>query len=347
MVASIASIRDLTSMPSHSITLPGCKWLFFLLTLSLYGCSDPEAEQIRDLSTRLDEAQVHIEAQTARIAGLERRLITAAQGLRQTRSSATSLKHRLSTLLKQRQALLQDQNKLRLALSRSQTGLGAYNQQLLLIGQQNNFLHQRIKLLDAWLRHRTAGIHTQSREIATLHAKLNKSSVEQSRLQTALAKQSLDLSSAANRGNASDERVEKLQRARTYLEDKLAAVGQTLKQNKSKHEANIRRAGKQLAQQSDTISAHDLQQQKDQQSILELKTKLAVLEERNTSPDPALDNFQKELLDCRHKNAEFESRGDALGLHNAELKDAEQNNLKLIGELMQQASACTAPQSTD
>lgn len=359
----------------------GLRWGWLLaLPLVVSGCGDSGAEQARELRTQLDEAQVQIEAQAARIASLEHDLATATrnagqhtQRLQTVQGLLTARTRQLQALRQQRQALLIDQRNLRQALTQAQAAIRRFNQQLLLIGQQNSFLRQRVGALDNWIRQQSSQARNQSRELAslrdamaqigTVQHKLDKVTAERDRLGAKLSRQEIGLSRLNSSrlglqkqirqlkkeltgimGNALklSNRIGNLQRARGYLTDKLATAGEALKQNNIQQTRNLRRLNEQLGQQRGTIEAGDRQHQQDQQTIRNLESKLASLAERDNATDPELNKTRRKLSECQRQAQQDAARISTLRNTNTSLGKMSDTNLKQIGELMQKLSACPA-----
>jgi len=215
MVGSVSNPMDSTPMQKSKLSWSNSKWLIFAIPLALYGCGESSAEQAaQELRTRMDEAQVQIEAQAARMARLERALATAStitrlagQRLRDANSALSSRTQQLKTLQQQRQALLQEQQNLRQALGQNQALAQRFNQQLLQIGQQNDFLRQRLDALMAEIRRQSSGTFKQTHALAVAQKKLVQLTAERAQSEASLAQ--------------TKNRIDHLQRARRYLSDKL------------------------------------------------------------------------------------------------------------------------------
>ncbi len=181
-------------MYSHARSWSNCKWLILLLPLVLSGCWEQDTDQAREIRTRMDEAQVRIEAQAVQIARLERTLSAAVKDARQAKQRQQALRSTLASrsqqlnalqqqrqalqqqrqaLQQQRQALLLDQRNLRQALANSNATTRNFNQQLLFAGQQIRFLRERVNTLDAWIRQQANQTQTQARELARLREALD------------------------------------------------------------------------------------------------------------------------------------------------------------------------------
>jgi len=187
MVTPVRTRRDLTLMYSHARSWSNCKWLILVLPLALSGCWEQDTDQAREIRTRMDEAQVRIEAQAAQIARLERTLSAAVKDARQAQQRQQALRSTLASrsqqlnalqqqrqaLQQQRQALLLDQRNLRQALAISNATTRNFNQQLLLAGQQIRFLKERVNTLDALIRQQANQTQTQARELARLREALD------------------------------------------------------------------------------------------------------------------------------------------------------------------------------
>jgi len=120
-----------------------------------------------------------------------------------------------------------------------------FNQQLLFVGQQNSYLRARVNTLDAWFRQQASVAQTQSRELAALRQDRNQTSSQRQKLAAVIADREArlarlqsnrsavenkvrllnrNLATAIDNGLRLRRRIDKLQRARLYLEDKLAAA---------------------------------------------------------------------------------------------------------------------------
>jgi len=187
-----------------------------LAPLTLYGCGNSDVERAKELSTRLDEAQVRIDAQAASIARLERGLVAADEITRQARQrlqsattkAATQIRQ-IRTLQQQGRSLIQDQQNLRQALTQYQALAQQFNRQRLAAGQQIVFLRQRMATLFAWSQRQLADAKKAHLDLASMQKQVTAANI-------ALAQAENSLTKANNR-------IEHLQRARRYLTDKLGA----------------------------------------------------------------------------------------------------------------------------
>ncbi len=238
-------------MYAHARSWSKCKWLIAALPLILSGCGNQDTDRARELQTRMDEAQVQVEAQAARIASLERTLAVAVKASREADSRRRALSkeqlaraRQVKILQQQRQALLLDQRNLRQALGVSNAALRRTNQQLLFVGQQNRFLQQRVNTLDLWLRQQSALAQAQYMELAALREARKLADAPGQKLDADTAKRGSrmnhmqynrkavaekirvlhrNLAEAIDHGRRLSGKIDQLQRTRAYLADKLSA----------------------------------------------------------------------------------------------------------------------------
>ena len=128
-----------------------------------------------------------------------------------------------------------DQRNLRQALTQSNATLGHFNQQLLLISQQNSFLLERVATLDAWIRQQTAVAHTQSRESATLREALNQADRQRQKLGNNIAEGNAlkeKLAQCRRQASEADARISMLRHSKAGLrklnEENLKLVGELM-----------------------------------------------------------------------------------------------------------------------
>ncbi len=349
-------------MRSNNVHRHNIKWLLLILPLVIAGCSDEAAERARELQTRLDEAQVHIEAQVAHSAILERRLIAAVKSSRHADQQIPALRktlgshvQQLNTLQKQRQALLQDQQHLRQALAQAHATTRQLNQNLLLASQQNQALHHRINALDAWIRQQSTAAHSQAKELGKLRTSLENIQSKRDNTHNTLALRATELAEQVKQLNQSlgqanqnietlETRIENSKRARAYLTDKLAAANASQQELAAQQSELVKQSAQQLDKQRKVIAERDHQHDLDQQLLKEVKSKIAILEEQSTIPAPELKQAQSELADCARQGNETNEQLIQLKRKVSDLNRINQANLKQIGDIMSKAGACVTPQ---
>jgi chromosome segregation ATPase len=349
-------------MCSYNVQRRNYKWVLLILPLAITGCSDEAAKQARELQARLDEAHVRIEAQAAHSAGVERRLIAALKSSRRADQQIPVLQKTLGTrtqqlnaLQKQRQALIQDQQHLRRALTQAHASTRQLNQHLLLASQQNQALHHRVNALDTWIRQQSAGALSQSKELEKLRTNLEITRTKRDHLHNTLALRATELAEQVkqlnqNLGQATqniemlETRIEDSKRARAYLTDKLAAANASQQELASKQSESTKQSAQQLDKQRMTITERDRQHREDQQLLKELKSKIAILVEQSTIPAPELKAARSKLAECARYENESNEQLIQLKRKVSDLNRIIETNLKQIGDIMSKASACATSQ---